>query len=111
MPPGAGAKYLITLDGDGQHFPEDIPQFVSRLDPDTILIGSRREVIGKMPRSSRFGREFSDFWVCIESGAVVSDTQSGFRAYPLEAIAGAATCGRGITIWKWKSSRERCGRD
>jgi hypothetical protein len=39
-----------------------------------------------MPRSSRFGREFSDFWVYIESGAVVSDTQSGFRAYPLEAV-------------------------
>ena len=81
-----GAKYFITLDGDGQHFPEDIPQFISRLDPDTILIGSRQRVIGKMPYSSRFGREFSDFWVCVESGAVVSDTQSGFRAYPLPSI-------------------------
>jgi GT2 family glycosyltransferase len=83
-----GAKYFITLDGDGQHFPEDIPHFVSRLDPDTILIGSRQKVIGKMPYSSRFGREFSDVWVCIESGAVASDTQSGFRAYPLESIQG-----------------------
>ena len=83
-----GARYFITLDGDGQHFPEDIPQFVSSLAPDTILIGSRRHVIGKMPRSSRFGREFSDFWICVESGAVVSDSQSGFRAYPLEAIQG-----------------------
>jgi GT2 family glycosyltransferase len=83
-----GARYFITLDGDGQHFPEDIPEFISKLDPDTILIGSRQKVIGKMPYSSRFGREFSDFWVCIESGAVVSDTQSGFRAYPLAAIQG-----------------------
>lgn len=81
-----GGRYMVTLDGDGQHFPEDIPEFVSRLSPETILIGSRREVIGNMPHSSRFGREFSDFWICIESGAVVSDTQSGFRAYPLGAI-------------------------
>jgi hypothetical protein len=81
-----GGRYMVTLDGDGQHFPEDIPQFISRLTPDTILIGSRRHVIGTMPHSSRFGREFSDFWICIESGAVVSDTQSGFRAYPLAAI-------------------------
>jgi len=81
-----GAKYLITLDGDGQHFPEDIGQFISRLSPDAILIGSRREVIGNMPHSSRFGREFSDFWICIECGAITRDTQSGFRAYPLEAV-------------------------
>ena len=81
-----GGKYLITLDGDGQHFPEDIPQFVSQLAPDTILIGSRRQVIGNMPHSSRFGREFSDFWICVETGKKVSDTQSGFRAYPLQSV-------------------------
>src|SRR5580658_9913661 len=28
-----GAQYLITLDGDGQHFPEDIPRFLGRLSP------------------------------------------------------------------------------
>lgn len=81
-----GAKYMITLDGDGQHFPEDIPHFLSALTPNAILIGSRREVVGNMPHSSRFGREFSDFWICIESGATTHDTQSGFRAYPLQAI-------------------------
>jgi len=81
-----GAKYLITLDGDGQHFPEDIPQFVSALASDTILIGSRQEVFGSMPKSSRFGREFSDFWICIETGKKVADTQSGFRAYPLQSV-------------------------
>ncbi len=61
-----GAEYLITLDGDGQHFPEDIPNFLPRLAPDAILIGSREKIIGNMPGSSHFGRDFSDFWICIE---------------------------------------------
>lgn len=82
-----GAEFLITLDGDGQHFPEDIPRFLPRLSPDTILIGHRDEIVGTMPGSSLFGREFSDFWICIETGQTVRDTQSGFRAYPLNAIS------------------------
>ena len=36
-----------------------------------------------MPRRSRFGRAFSDFWVRLETGLPVRDTQSGFRAYPV----------------------------
>jgi glycosyltransferase involved in cell wall biosynthesis len=78
-----GGEYLITLDGDGQHFPEDIGRLLGQLSPDTILLGSRDEVVGAMPFSSRFGREFSDFWICCETGATVVDTQSGFRAYPI----------------------------
>ena len=80
------AKYVITLDGDGQHFPEDIPRFFPHLSPDTILIGRREEVSGSMPRSSLFGREFSDFWIGVETGVIVHDTQSGFRAYPLRHV-------------------------
>jgi hypothetical protein len=79
-----GAQYLLTLDGDGQHFPEDIPAFLPRLSPGVILIGSRDEIVGDMPRSSHFGRDFSDFWICVESGAMLRDTQSGFRAYPVQ---------------------------
>jgi glycosyltransferase involved in cell wall biosynthesis len=81
-----GGQYMITLDGDGQHFPEDIPRVLPRLSPDTLIIGARREVVGTMPPSSLFGQEFSDFWVCIESGRDVEDTQSGFRVYPLRYI-------------------------
>jgi hypothetical protein len=81
-----GATYLITLDGDGQHFPEDIPRFFPHMAPDTILIGRREEISGSMPRSSLFGRDFSDFWIGVETGVVVHDTQSGFRAYPLQYV-------------------------
>ena len=81
-----GGQFMITLDGDGQHFPEDIPRFFPLLSPDAIVIGRRTDVIGVMPDSSLFGREFSDFWVTVETGWSVPDTQSGFRAYPIESI-------------------------
>jgi hypothetical protein len=81
-----GAKYLITLDGDGQHFPEDLPRFIPYLSPDTVLIGYRDQITGEMPKRSRFGREFSDLWIRLEAGGNARDTQSGFRAYPLPAV-------------------------
>ncbi|HEY1922889.1 MAG TPA: glycosyltransferase family 2 protein [Tepidisphaeraceae bacterium] len=81
-----GAEYLLTIDGDGQHFPEDIPAFLPRVSPGAILLGSRDKIIGEMPGSSLFGRDFSDFWICVECGAMLRDTQSGFRVYPVQPV-------------------------
>jgi hypothetical protein len=82
----AGATFMITLDADGQHFPEDIERFLPKLHENRIIIGERREVLGDMPGKSRFGRKFSDFWVFLETGQTVRDTQSGFRAYPVQRV-------------------------
>jgi glycosyltransferase involved in cell wall biosynthesis len=82
-----GGKYLVTLDGDGQHFPEDIPRLTAALEPDTIVLGRRTEVVGDRPSASHFGQDFSDFWIEVETGAALHDTQSGFRVYPLEPLA------------------------
>ncbi len=82
----SGARFAISIDGDGQHFPEDIPRFIPELDEDTIIIGAREEVMGEMPKRSRFGRRFSDFWTRLETGRPARDTQSGFRAYPVRHI-------------------------
>ncbi len=81
-----GARFAITIDGDGQHFPEDLLRFIPELREDTIIIGAREKVVGRMPGKSRFGRRFSDFWVRLETGRPVRDTQSGFRAYPVRHI-------------------------
>ena len=81
-----GGTYAITLDGDGQHFPEDIPRFFPHLAPDTILVGHRDEIAGDMPGRSRFGRRFSDFWIWLETWKTVLDSQSGFRAYPVDPV-------------------------
>lgn len=82
-----GGQYAITLDGDGQHFPDDIPTFFAHLNPHTLILGKRDRIEGEMPVSSKFGREFSDFWIELETGTKTSDTQSGFRAYPLDAVS------------------------
>ena len=82
-----GFTHMITLDGDGQHFPEDLPLFAEeiRAKPFHLVIGHRR-MDESAPGISHFGRAFSNFWVryqADEAGSAVKDSQSGFRAYPL----------------------------
>jgi hypothetical protein len=36
-----------------------------------------------VPWTSSFGRKFSNFWVWTSGGPTISDSQSGFRIYPL----------------------------
>jgi glycosyltransferase involved in cell wall biosynthesis len=78
--------YAITLDADGQHDPQDAQKLIDAL-PATerpIIIGKRVGMMGAdVPWTSRFGREFSNFWVRMSGGPAVTDSQSGFRAYPL----------------------------
>ena len=79
--------YIITLDADGQHFPEDLPKFINAIEnaqEETLFIGCR-EFQANVPRSSRFGRAFANFWLRVETGETCDDCQSGFRAYPVEA--------------------------
>jgi predicted LPLAT superfamily acyltransferase len=83
-----GYTHIITMDTDGQHSPADIPLFMeaTKQFQKCILIGDRQLDLSSsphIPRSSKFGRKFSDFWVKLETGTTVVDTQSGFRCYPL----------------------------
>ena len=79
--------YIITLDADGQHFPEDLPKFINAIEntqEETLFIGCR-QFQENVPHSSRFGRAFANFWLRVETGEPCDDCQSGFRAYPVEA--------------------------
>jgi len=84
-----GGQFIITLDADGQHRPADIPRFIPliRENPDGIIIGCRDFSVPNVPRSSRFGRSFSNFWVKLETGISTGDSQSGFRAYPVKHLS------------------------
>ena len=85
-----GYRYAITIDSDGQHFPEDIPTFIEALENETnkevLLIGSRNMTQHGVPKKSSFGNKFSNFWFWVETGIRLQDTQSGFRLYPLFAM-------------------------
>ena len=80
-----GFSHLVTLDADGQHAPADLPRFLDaiRREPAAVVLGVRDFTAPHVPRSSRFGRAFSNFWVALETGAVCADTQCGYRAYPV----------------------------
>lgn len=84
-----GYNYAITIDSDGQHYPDDIPVFINalKIDKHTLYIGSRNMTHDSIPKGSSFGNKFSNFWFNTETGIKLTDTQSGFRMYPLNLIS------------------------
>lgn len=83
-----GYRYAITMDTDGQHFASDIPTFVEEIvaTPDSLLVGSRNLAANNMPGKNTFANRFSNFWYKTETGINLSDTQSGFRIYPVQLL-------------------------
>ncbi|MDR3118558.1 MAG: glycosyltransferase family 2 protein [Mediterranea sp.] len=85
-----GFTYAVTIDSDGQHFPEDIPLFIEaiRKHPNALIVGSRNLESKNMPGGNTFANKFSNFWFYIQTGQPLADTQSGFRIYPLKLLTG-----------------------
>lgn len=84
-----GYEYALTIDSDGQHYPDDIPVFINELEQNTkptLLVGSRDMTQDSVPKKSSFGHKFSNFWFRFETGVKLSDTQSGYRLYPLKYL-------------------------
>lgn len=84
-----GYSYVISIDSDGQHYPEDIITFIEAIQssPNSLLIGDRNMNQEGIPKKSSFGNKFSNFWYQFETGVKLTDTQSGYRLYPLEKLA------------------------
>ncbi len=80
-----GFEYIVTIDGDGQHYPCEFFKLLPVMEDNTIVIGCR-EFEENVPNSSKFGRVFSNFWIFLETGVWLDDTQSGFRAYPISIL-------------------------
>lgn len=80
-----GFEYALTIDSDGQHFASDIVSFVreTEVSPGALLVGSRNIEAENMPGKNTFANKFSNFWYRLETGIRLSDTQSGYRLYPL----------------------------
>lgn len=83
-----GYQAILTIDADGQHDPADAGLLVEAASSSwpAIVIGARRMETRNVPRSSIFGRDFSNFWVRLECGQTLPDTQSGYRLYPVEFL-------------------------
>ena len=95
------AQIMITLDGDGQHDPDQIPILVDAittnnvdvaigsrfLDDSTKAPGYRKRGIKIITSASNYGTNFK-----------VSDSQSGFRAYSKDAIDAIHPTEQGMSV-------------
>lgn len=79
-----GAEFIIALDADAQHNPENIPRFVEKLKKYDIVF-SYRKASRNMPFVLRFGNWFISNVVKALYGVNLKDTQCGFRAFSREA--------------------------
>jgi hypothetical protein len=82
------AAGVVTLDGDAQHRPEDLPRLLacSQAWPGHIVIGSRRASGRSAPRARFIANRVADFWVSWAARHPIDDSQSGFRLYPAELV-------------------------
>lgn len=86
-----GFAYAITLDADGQHYPEDIPLFVEAniKFPGALIVGERKGLEGvERSAGSSFANKFSNFWFFVQTLHHLNDTQTGYRLYPLHKLHG-----------------------
>ena len=83
-----GYQFAITIDSDGQHFANDLPAFIEKLqdEKNAIIIGARNMNQSTIPTGSSFGNKFSNFWFWVDTGLKSPDTQSGYRLYPLKQL-------------------------
>ena len=79
-----GYAYAVTIDSDGQHYPEDIPELLKAKGERTIVVGSRTTRGANAGGS--FANRFSNFWFTAYTGIRLTDTQTGFRLYPLRDL-------------------------
>ena len=73
--------YVLTLDADLQHLPEDAPAFfdaLQRMNAD-VLVGWRQRVGTNMPIHRRMSNAITSLMVGTRTGTVIRDSQCGYR--------------------------------
>lgn len=83
-----GVTAVITLDGDGQHAPEDIPRLLAKAEryPADIIIGARLANKAAFPPRRYYANKVANFWISWAAGYAIEDSQSGFRLYPASLL-------------------------
>lgn len=83
-----GAETVITLDGDGQHEPQDAPRLAeaAQAQPRAVVVAARLRNREATPPLRLFGNRFANFWISWASAQPIRDSQSGYRAYPASLL-------------------------
>ncbi len=82
------AAGVITVDGDGQHLPEDVLACADMLqeNQDIAILGCRDFSGDDVPTRSRFGNRSTSLVFKLLCGMNISDTQTGLRAFPAQML-------------------------
>ena len=86
-----GVDRVVTLDGDGQHDPDDIPRLLRAASeaPSAIVIGNRLAGGQPMTTGRLAALRVAGFFIGWLTGIAMADTQSGFRVYPVPLLQAA----------------------
>jgi|TARA_B110000438_G_scaffold64222_1_gene64772 glycosyltransferase involved in cell wall biosynthesis len=79
---------IVTIDGDGQFLPEEIPKLKKPIEDNgvDIVIGNRFSDMSEMPNYRKFGNKVLDKMTNLASELSIEDSQSGYRAYSKKSI-------------------------
>lgn len=86
-----GFHWALSLDGDGQHSPSDIPGFLAQMTSRTaLLVGNRMADSRKMPLVRRIANRWMTRRLTKLAGIELLDSQCGFRMVNLKALRNIA---------------------
>ena len=82
------ADIIITIDGDGQFLPEEIPILIEpiKIKKFDVVIGNRFLDSEEMPSYRKAGNKILDKFTKLAANLPFEDTQSGFRSYSKNAL-------------------------
>jgi glycosyltransferase involved in cell wall biosynthesis len=80
--------YVLLLDGDGQHLPEDIPALIeaARASNADLVLGARAFARGGMPRARYYSNTIGSKVTSWLVGRDIRDSQCGFRLVRLNKL-------------------------
>lgn len=81
--------WVILLDSDGQHLPEEIDRFLlaaASVTRPTFFIGNRMDDVARMPRVRRIVNRYMSDQISRVCGQNIPDTQCGYRMLPRELL-------------------------
>ncbi|MBN2227909.1 MAG: glycosyltransferase family 2 protein [candidate division Zixibacteria bacterium] len=81
-----GYKFVITIDADLQHLPEEIPRFLGNGNKADVIIGTRDIRLEVMPPHRWLTNNLTSLIISVFSGARVRDSQSGYRLLATKAL-------------------------
>lgn len=82
-----GFRWVLSMDGDGQHAPDDIPIFLqcARTSGASLIVGNRMDGAREMPWVRRVVNRWMSRRLSRAAGRELPDSQCGFRMMALEA--------------------------